>query len=163
MLARGDLSEENIFEEIDFTQFIRDLAAKYQRQYPESQFHLTSYSEKPLIFAWREGLHVMLSNIIVNSITHSNKKLEQLVVEISTEISENRLILTIDDNGIGIPETERTLVLERFRRGNSTSIKGSGLGLALVKQQVEIHNGSIEITSNPSSGARFVISLPVVI
>ena len=79
------------------------------------------------------------------------------------QIAENRLILTIDDNGIGIPETERTLVLERFRRGNSTSIKGSGLGLALVKQQVEIHNGLIEITSNPSSGARFVISLPVVI
>ena len=105
----------------------------------------------------------MLSNLIVNSITHSNKNLEQLVVEISTEIAGNYLILTIDDNGIGIPETERTSVLERFRRGSSTSTKGSGLGLALVKQQVEIHNGSIEITSNPSSGARFVISLPVLI
>ena len=76
---------------------------------------------------------------------------------------DNNLILTIDDNGIGIPENERILVLERFQRGNSTSIKGSGLGLALVKQQVDIHNGSLEITSNPSSGARFVISLPVVI
>ena len=72
-------------------------------------------------------------------------------------------ILTIDDNGIGIPENERTLVLERFQKGHSSSINGSGLGLALVKQQVEIHNGSLEITSNPSSGARFVISLPVVI
>ena len=163
LLARGDLSEENIFEEIDFTQFIRDLTDKYQRQYPKSQFHLSSNSAKPLIFAWREGLHVMLSNLIVNSITHSNKNLEQLVVEISTEIAGNYLILTIDDNGIGIPETERTSVLERFRRGSSTSTKGSGLGLALVKQQVEIHNGSIEITSNPSSGARFVISLPVLI
>ena len=105
LLARGDLSEENIFEEIDFTQFIRDLTDKYQRQYPKSQFHLSSNSAKPLIFAWREGLHVMLSNLIVNSITHSNKNLEQLVVEISTEIAVYYLILTIDDNGIVIPET----------------------------------------------------------
>jgi len=163
LLARGDLSEENIFEEIDFMQFINELTIKHERQYPESKFNLILTSEFPLVYAWREGLQVMLSNLIVNSVTHSKMYPEQLVIEISTEISDNNLILTIDDNGIGIPENERILVLERFQRGNSSSIKGSGLGLALVKQQVDIHNGSLEITSNPSSGARFVISLPVVI
>ena len=163
LLSRGDLSEENIFEEIDFIQFINELTIKHERQYPESKFNLILTSEFPLIYAWREGLQVMLSNLIVNSVIHSKMYPEQLVIEISTEISDNNLILTIDDNGIGIPENERTLVLERFQKGHSSSINGSGLGLALVKQQVEIHNGSLEITSNPSSGARFVISLPVVI
>ena len=163
LLARGDLSEENIFEEIDFMQFINELTIKHERQYPESKFNLILTSEFPLVYAWREGLQVMLSNLIVNSVTHSKMYPEQLVIEISTEISDNNLILTIDDNGIGIPENERTLVLERFQKGNSSSINGSGLGLALVKQQVEIHNGFLEITSNPSSGARFVISLPIVI
>tara|TARA_Y100000994_G_scaffold10118_1_gene8133 strand:+ start:3369 stop:4814 length:1446 start_codon:yes stop_codon:yes gene_type:complete len=163
LLARGDLSEENIFEEIDFMQFINELTIKHERQYPESKFNLILTSEFPLVYAWREGLQVMLSNLIVNSVTHSKMYPEQLVIEISTEISDNNLILTIDDNGIGIPENERTLVLERFQKGHSSSINGSGLGLALVKQQVEIHNGFLEITSNPSSGARFVISLPIVI
>ena len=163
LLARGDLSEENIFEEIDFMQFINELTIKHERQYPESKFNLILTSEFPLVYAWREGLQVMFSNLIVNSVTHSKMYPEQLVIEISTEISDNNLILTIDDNGIGIPENERTLVLERFQKGHSSSINGSGLGLALVKQQVEIHNGSLEITSNPSSGARFVISLPIVI
>ena len=163
LLSRGDLSEENIFEEIDFIQFINELTIKHERQYPESKFNLILTSEFPLIYAWREGLQVMLSNLIVNSVIHSKMYPEQLVIEISTEISDNNLILTIDDNGIGIPENERTLVLERFQKGHSSSINGSGLGLALVKQQVEIHNGSLEITSNPSSGARFVISLPIVI
>ena len=163
LLSRGDLSEENIFEEIDFIQFINELTIKHERQYPESKFNLILTSEFPLVYAWREGLQVMLSNLIVNSVIHSKMYPEQLVIEISTEISDNNLILTIDDNGIGIPENERTLVLERFQKGHSSSINGSGLGLALVKQQVEIHNGSLEITSNPSSGARFVISLPVVI
>ncbi len=163
LLARGDLSEENIFEEIDFMQFINELTIKHERQYPESKFNLILTSEFPLVYAWREGLQVMLSNLIVNSVTHSKMYPEQLVIEISTEISDKNLILTIDDNGIGIPENERTLVLERFQRGNSSSVKGSGLGLALVKQQVDIHNGSLEITSNPSSGARFVINLPVII
>ena len=163
LLARGDLSEENIFEEIDFMQFINELTIKHERQYPEYKLNLILSSESPLIYAWREGLQVMLSNLIANAVIHSKMYPEQLVIEISTEISDNNLILTIDDNGIGIPENERILVLERFQRGNSNSIKGSGLGLALVKQQVDIHNGSLEITSNPSSGARFVISLPVVI
>tara|TARA_Y100000817_G_scaffold288519_1_gene257810 strand:- start:4006 stop:5451 length:1446 start_codon:yes stop_codon:yes gene_type:complete len=163
LLARGDLSEENIFEEIDFMQFINELTIKHERQYPESKFNLILTSEFPLVYAWREGLQVMFSNLIVNSVTHSKMYPEQLVIEISTEISDNNLILTIDDNGIGIPENERTLVLERFQKGHSSSINGSGLGLALVKQQVEIHNGFLEITSNPSSGARFVISLPIVI
>ena len=163
LLSRGDLSEENIFEEIDFIQFINELTLKHERQYPESKFNLILSSEFPLVYAWREGLQVMLSNLIVNSVIHSKMYVEQLVIEISTEISDNNLILTIDDNGIGIPENERTLVLQRFQRGRSSSINGSGLGLALVKQQVEIHNGSLEITSSPSSGARFVISLPVVI
>ena len=163
LLARGDLSEENIFEEIDFMQFINELTIKHERQYPESKFNLILTSEFPLVYAWREGLQVMLSNLIVNSVIHSKMYPEQLVIEISTEISDNNLILTIDDNGIGIPENERTLVLERFQKGHSSSINGSGLGLALVKQQVEIHNGFLEITSNPSSGARFVISLPIVI
>ena len=163
LLSRGDLSEENIFEEIDFIQFINELTIKHERQYPESKFNLILTSEFPLVYAWREGLQVMLSNLIVNSVIHSKMYPEQLVIEISTEISDNNLILTIDDNGIGIPENERTLVLERFQKGHSSSINGSGLGLALVKQQVEIHNGFLEITSNPSSGARFVISLPVVI
>ncbi|MFL2804270.1 MAG: sensor histidine kinase [Dehalococcoidia bacterium] len=163
LLARGDLSEENIFEEIDFMQFINELTIKHERQYPESKLNLILSSESPLIYAWREGLQVMLSNLIANAVIHSKMYPEQLVIEISTEISDNNLILTIDDNGIGIPENERTLVLERFQRGNSSSVKGSGLGLALVKQQVDIHNGSLEITSNPSSGARFVINLPVII
>ncbi|MCH2310721.1 MAG: HAMP domain-containing histidine kinase [SAR202 cluster bacterium] len=163
LLSRGDLSEENIFEEIDFIQFINELTIKHERQYPESKFNLILTSEFPLVYAWREGLQVMFSNLIVNSVTHSKMYPEQLVIEISTEISDNNLILTIDDNGIGIPENERTLVLERFQKGHSSSINGSGLGLALVKQQVEIHNGFLENTSNPSSGARFVISLPIVI
>ena len=73
------------------------------------------------------------------------------------------LKVIIDDNGPGIPEKERIDVIERFVRGSNAAAPGSGLGLALVKQQSEIHGGTVELLESPSGGTRVLSTLPVVI
>ena len=68
------------------------------------------------------------------------------------------------DFGIGIRKEEINKVFERFYRGGdelTRKVKGSGLGLTLVKQIVEIHNGNIDVESEPGKGSTFSIRLPV--
>ena len=68
--------------------------------------------------------------------------------------------ITIDDNGSGVPEAEREEVFERFARGSTASRSGSGLGLALVAQQAELHGGTASLNVSPLGGAQLVLRLP---
>jgi signal transduction histidine kinase len=73
-------------------------------------------------------------------------------------------VLTIDDDGPGIPESERARVLQRFVRldeARSRDEGGSGLGLAIVDEVVRAHGGSVSIEQSPLGGARVQITLPV--
>ncbi len=68
--------------------------------------------------------------------------------------------IAIDDDGCGIPEEERTKVFERFSRGSTASHSGSGLGLALVAQQAELHGGTASLEESPLGGTRLLLRLP---
>jgi two-component system sensor histidine kinase PrrB len=74
--------------------------------------------------------------------------------------SRDGVVIAVDDNGSGVPESERTTVFERFARGSTASRSGSGLGLALVAQQAEIHGGTAALEDSPLGGARLVLRLP---
>jgi signal transduction histidine kinase len=67
------------------------------------------------------------------------------------------------DEGIGVPEADRARIFERFTRGANVAgrISGSGVGLAIVRQVVEQHGGTIELTSVEGSGSTFTMRLPL--
>ena len=67
--------------------------------------------------------------------------------------------IAIDDNGTGVPEHERDAVFHRFARGSTASHSGSGLGLALVAQQAELHGGTAHLSTSPLGGAQLVLRL----
>ena len=74
-----------------------------------------------------------------------------------------RVVLTVDDDGAGIPEDQRERVFERFVRldeARSRDAGGSGLGLAIVREIVRAHGGEATATASALGGARFSISLP---
>ena len=87
---------------------------------------------------------------------------ENLEIDVSVSIDNEWLYINVDDNGVGVEEHERNLVLERFHRGSNSHSLGSGLGLSLVTQQVEIHSGTVKIMESPKGGARVTIALPVI-
>jgi signal transduction histidine kinase len=79
------------------------------------------------------------------------------------EYAEREVILSVSDDGIGIPAEDMQHLFERFHRGrNASSYPGNGLGLAIVKAIVEEHAGQVEAKSaGPGQGSTFIIRLPL--
>jgi signal transduction histidine kinase len=72
-----------------------------------------------------------------------------------------QIAVVIEDQGIGIPESEQEQVFERYYRGsNTTGIVGSGVGLYLVKTIIELHKGSVALNSREGEGSQFTVQLP---
>lgn len=85
------------------------------------------------------------------------------LVEIGCETSGENVLVTIRDNGMGIPLGEQNRIWDRLFRGDtSRSQRGLGLGLSLVKAVVEAHNGTISLSSEPGKGSEFTVTLAAV-
>jgi signal transduction histidine kinase len=85
-------------------------------------------------------------------------------IEISTRSNEDHVQIQVTDTGVGIPADLMPYIFDRFRQGSDTNSKmrsGLGLGLAIVRHLVELHNGSIEASSaGPGKGAVFTLTFP---
>jgi two-component system phosphate regulon sensor histidine kinase PhoR len=109
-------------------------------------------------------LHDALRNLLENAINYSP---EGGRITLHTRRGDGRVLITIADQGPGIPETDLTRVFERFYRVDKARSRGSadpggtGLGLAIVKHLVELHGGSVEAANAPGGGAVLTITLPV--
>ena len=106
-----------------------------------------------------DALRRMVRNVGENAVRHASSRVDVTLVERGEEV-----VLTIDDDGPGIPATERARVLQRFVRlddARSRNEGGSGLGFSIVDEVVRAHGGSMSIEQSPLGGARIVITLPV--
>ena len=105
-----------------------------------------------------------ITNLIINLLDNSIKySINPPEIKISTLNTNKRLVLIIEDSGIGMDLNTQKLVFEKFYReqsGNIHNIKGHGLGLSYVKKIVDLHRGSIDLISNVGKGTTFTISLP---
>ena len=102
---------------------------------------------------------IALNNLLTNAVKYSS---ENGLVQISAAESADGLEISVTDNGIGIPEAERESIFEKFSRGKSAEVSersGHGLGLALTRDIVELHHGSIRVQSELGKGSRFTIEL----
>jgi signal transduction histidine kinase len=103
----------------------------------------------------------MLSNVIINLVTNAIKySPDGKNVELRTSRAAGQLIISVRDQGIGIPAEDQQHLYERFFRGsNATTIQGTGLGLNLVRRYLDLMQGSIHFTSRPGS-TEFTVELP---
>jgi signal transduction histidine kinase len=122
---------------------------------------LCSESLKPVILD-RDKITQLLINLISNSIKHNS--VSDLVITITASITNDLLVLIVQDNGCGIDETDLPYIFDKFYQSmNKKYIKSnsSGLGLAICKKIVTLHGGTIEATNHSKGGAVFRICLPV--
>jgi len=99
-----------------------------------------------------------ISNLISNAIKYSEGN---PVVKINLGIEGDELLLSITDNGIGIPEEDQKhLFTPFFRAGNSSTIQGNGLGLSIVNESIQMHGGKVTFISGIKQGSTFTIHLP---
>ena len=104
-------------------------------------------------------LHHILTNLLSNAIKYSPNGSK---IEFEVLCEPEQAIIKIKDRGIGISEVDRQRLFDPFFRGsNVDSIPGSGLGLSIVKNLVEIHEGKIELESEVGIGTTFLLTLPV--
>ena len=101
-------------------------------------------------------VEMMLTNLLSNAFkfTRNGGK-----ITLSVWRKENSFGFSVKDNGIGIPQDKLARIFERFYQANE-SVKGSGIGLSLVKCLVEKHHGTIQVSSEPDKGTEFSIELP---
>ncbi|MCA1758078.1 MAG: GHKL domain-containing protein [Bacteroidales bacterium] len=111
-----------------------------------------------IIFADREHINGMLTNLIRNSVQAVSPR-KQGLITISVKVKNGKVLLTIEDNGSGIPEEMQDKL---FTPNFTTKSSGMGLGLSIVKRIVETANGSIWFESEEGIGTRFFIEYPVV-
>jgi signal transduction histidine kinase len=98
-------------------------------------------------------------NVVSNAIKYSYEGGE---VSVALEAREDSVHLAVVDEGIGIPESDQARLFERFfRAGNVGELQGTGLGLALVRQVVERHRGTVALTSAVGRGTSVEIVLPL--
>ncbi|MDB4903272.1 MAG: fixL 3 [Mucilaginibacter sp.] len=98
-------------------------------------------------------------NLITNAIKYSG---ENTFIDFNTEINEQNCIITIRDNGIGIPESAQKHLFEAFFRAHNTgNIPGTGLGLNIVARYTSLMNGKVDFKSNDNQGTQFTISFPL--
>lgn len=108
-------------------------------------------------------LERMLSNLVSNAVkfTHDGGWVRCVL-----RVLDDRAVLKVSDNGIGIPEGEQDELFTRFFRSSTAhkeAISGSGLGLTIVRSIVDSHHGAISVTSAHMEGSTFTVDLPVVV
>jgi PAS domain S-box-containing protein len=107
----------------------------------------------------RSRLSVILNNLVSNAIRYADHQRSDPYVEVDIKLSEEEAVITVKDNGIGIPLEHQHKVFDMFYRASTQSV-GSGLGLYIVKETIDKMGGSIELESEPGKGTTFTIHLP---
>ncbi|EPF6146159.1 ATP-binding protein [Acinetobacter baumannii] len=104
------------------------------------------------ILAEAEHLEIILRNIIENAIIYRSQN-GISIIKITCGCIENRTFFQVEDNGIGVEEEKMPYILQRFYRANqNSSVIGSGLGLSIVKQMVDLYHGKIEVSQASIGG-----------
>ena len=124
------------------------------------QVDVDVHGDLPPLCGNRDLLITMTRNLLGNAIKFS--RAGGSVAVLARQV-DDAVILQVTDHGIGISEDEMSHLFEKFYRGTAArdaGIRGTGLGLVLVKQAVDAHGGTISVVSEPGEGARFTVRLP---
>ena len=153
-------------KEIDANVVIDDVVKTFQLKVKQSGGTLTAAldAEDGAIFVDEMHFTNVIFNLMDNAVKYRRDDVP-LELKVSTRNQAERLIITVEDNGIGMRSEDLKRIFERFYRvhtGNKHNVKGFGLGLAYVKSMVDLMHGNIKAESAPQKGTRFVISLPLI-
>lgn len=149
-------------EKIPFKPLLEAVLADHKLDIKRKKLQITPIIEKIALYSNAKQLKVVLDNILSNAIKYSP---QQGSIRIYSEIENKQLLLSIVDNGPGISSDIADKIFDAFYQGpapENSQIKGSGLGLTIVKELMMRLNGEIEIQNNtlPNKGTKVQIMLP---
>ena len=124
-------------------------------------FELKFDPDFPVVYADTERVEEVITNLVDNAIKYSPLGGR---VSITGAVDGDHVTITVEDDGVGIPQRDLERIFERFRRGDTSQVqkvRGVGLGLYICRSIVEAHGGRIRATSEPGKGSRFIFTLPL--
>jgi signal transduction histidine kinase len=151
------------FTDLDLDKLTQAFIKSIDEMIREIGFEI-SYScqdRAPVIRADRDAVLQVLYNLVDNAIKFSGNSRR---IDIGLISQDNEMQLSVKDYGIGISVKDQAKIFERFyrsRESQRSGIKGSGIGLTIVKKIVEDHKGSLTVESSPGEGSIFCVHLPI--
>ena len=150
-------------KEIDANELISGVVNTFALKVERYNGKITSNLEAtdPVIFADEMHITNVIFNLMDNAVKYKKPE-EDLELKVRTWNESGKLMISIQDNGIGIKKENLKKIFEKFYRvhtGNLHDVKGYGLGLFYVKTMTEKHGGSVSVKSEPGKGSTFTVRL----
>lgn len=151
------------FKNLDIVKVVEDITMSVADYIEDKKVKLvfdTEFEEK-IIAADAYQIERIMLNLLSNAVKFTPTGGE---IYVSLSEQDGNIIISVTDNGIGIPEAMKNKIFERFiqvDKSTTRSREGSGIGLSLVRALVEMHGGSIELNSEEGKGSEFIVKLPV--
>ncbi|MBL7764235.1 MAG: response regulator, partial [Chitinophagaceae bacterium] len=149
----------------DIIRFVKDIVSSFSDISEKKNIELvfSSDAESFETFFDRDKLEKILFNLLSNAFKYTPAN-GNIHVNISYSAANSSIYLSVKDSGIGIPAEMHEKIFERFFQHtvpDNMLAQGSGIGLAITKEFVKLHNGSIKVDSEPEKGTCFTVTLPV--
>lgn len=155
-LEQGNVVTEQ--ETFDIDEFMNEVMEDVHVLRKNGQVISLFHEGNNLVDLDRKKLRYILVNLLSNSVKYSPVDSE---VKVICQNTDNLVVITVADQGIGIPEEEQKYLYNKFFRAKNTgNIQGTGLGLTIVKRYVELMHGKIHFSSAAGVGTTFTIELP---
>jgi signal transduction histidine kinase len=155
--------KEYEFKETNLAELVRSTLDSYRFQIEQNGFAFEENisADIPPVRVDREAIARSLLNLVNNALKYSK---DNKYIGVSLYPANGRINLEVRDHGIGIPPNEQEKIFEKFYRCGDPlvhNIKGSGLGLSLVRHIARAHGGDVLVESTPEKGSKFTIALPL--
>jgi len=158
-LSKLEQTTEVIKNEINMRHFFNKIEKIFVEEWKKQHIELVFDIDNFKFYADE----FMLEQVFVNLIDNSIKYAEKGKIKVSANLSKDKIIFIVADQGIGIPKKHLNRIFERFYvvdKSRSKRLGGTGLGLAIVKHIVNLHNGEISVESEENKGTKFEIGFP---
>ncbi|MFD3706031.1 sensor histidine kinase [Nocardia sp. NPDC058658] len=151
-LAVGELTDQDAFEPFELCETLDRAVQNARRANPGVDITLAACDPVP-VHGLPGGIMLIVTNAVANAVLHG----KATEVTVAARTTDNGVEITVDDNGTGIPEALSPTAFDRFAKRPGSP--GSGLGLALVRQQAELHSGTAELDHSPLGGVRLRVEI----
>lgn len=161
ILEYSKISKINeVLESVDLNETLKAIKNDFSK-YISERNAIVNFEELPVINANKSQIYQLFQNIIENGIKYNESDIP--TVNITVKQENKRLKIAFEDNGIGISEEFHQQIFEMFKRlHNNTVYEGTGIGLAICKKIMELHNGNIQVAVNEQKGTTFVLDFPMI-
>lgn len=159
LIARAEAGGLSLRREpLDLGEVARQVAEDFGPLAGERGVSLAASAPAPVaVEADRDRIRQIVAALIDNALRHADGATR---IEVAAAVDRDRGLISVADDGVGVPDEDRSSLFDRFRRGPARG-EGSGLGLSVVRALAEAHGGSANLEARPGGGVRAVVRLPL--